>query len=279
MDKKKKSRELVSFNETQLNEIYGNISFTIILVQPEHAGNVGSIARIMKNFNFNKLVIFNPIEEVAKILSYKTQGFAMHGKDILLNAEIIKLKNPEEHSIEFKEFLKIYDLIIATTAKGARYTNINRLAIFPRDFTIPVSESPMKIAILLGKESRGLTNEEISFADIVLRIPTGDEYPTLNLSHACGIILYEIFNKINNLNIGRGKHPVLLADKADRVILYEFINNLINKVKIRIHKEERVLNAFKNVYERALMSKKELSLITGLFSKLFSVLEDLHLYK
>ncbi|MFX0138561.1 MAG: RNA methyltransferase, partial [Candidatus Hodarchaeota archaeon] len=216
MNKKKKKEVISSFQETHRANNYENLSFTIILVQPEHAGNIGSITRIMENFNFKKLVIFNPIESVENILSYKTQGFAMHGKDILFDAEIIEIKNQENHLLEFQSFLKKFDYIIATTARGKRYSNIRRLAIFPEDLNLPISVTPLNIAILFGKESRGLTNEEISLADILLRIPTSSTYSALNLSHACGIILYEIFKKINVLNIGRGENPVLIADKEER---------------------------------------------------------------
>lgn len=279
MNKKKIFREFNNFQETYLDEKYRNITFEIILIQPEHAGNIGSIARVMKNFNFRNLVIFNPIEESSKILSHETQGFAMHGKDILLNSEIITVDNQKNHIPEFKKYLKKFDLIIATTAKGKRYTNIKRLAIFPKDLSIPTSKKPLNIAILFGKESRGLTNEEIRLADILLRIPTGNEYSALNLSHACAIILYELFKKINVVKIGRGEKPVLLADKEDRNLLYLIVKNLIEKLKIRNHKEENVFIAFKNVFERTFMSKKELSLIIGLFSKLNSVLKDIRLYE
>jgi TrmH family RNA methyltransferase len=279
LNKKKIHRELDSFQETKINEKYQNIDFTVVLVQPEHSGNIGSIARVMKNFDFNNLVIFNLIETVDKIFSHQTNGFAMHGKDILSNAEVITVKNQEHHINDLKNFLKSFDLIIASTAKGKRYTNIKRLAIFPEDLTIPVSDKSINVAILFGKESRGLTNEEISLADILIRIPTSNDYPTLNLSHACGIILYEIFKKITVLNIGRGKHPVLLADRDDRLMLYEFIDNLIKKLKIRPYKEENVYYAFKNIFERSIMSKKELSIITGLFSKLNSIMDDVNLYE
>jgi tRNA C32,U32 (ribose-2'-O)-methylase TrmJ len=67
MNKKKIRREINSFKETQLKGIFKNLSFDIILVQPEHAGNIGSVARVMKNFNFNNLIIFNPLEKVSKI--------------------------------------------------------------------------------------------------------------------------------------------------------------------------------------------------------------------
>jgi TrmH family RNA methyltransferase len=278
LDKKKLAEEVESFQETQLNKEYENLTFTVILIQPETKGNIGSVARVMKNFNFSKLIVFNPTDSVEAIRSHESQGFAMHGKDILLNSEIINIENQKNHISELKEFLKKFDLVLATTAKGSRHTNIKRIAVFPEDFSLPISENPLNIAILFGKESRGLTNDEIRLADINIRIPASDEYPTLNLSHACGIILYEIFKKLNILNIGRGRHPVILADKKDRSLLYEFVDKIAKKVKIRTYKEENLYDSFKNVFERAFMTKRELSLITGLFSKIHGIINDMDIY-
>ena len=274
----KKKRYNGAFKETNKAPDYENLDFTVILVQPESVGNIGSIARVMENFNFTKLVIFNPIETTEKILSYYTQGFAMHGKDILMNAEIIESNNQSNYLTEFQNFIQNYDFVIATTARGKSFSNIRRLSIFPDDFTLPVSVKPLKIAILFGRESRGLTNEEISKADILIRIPTHDKYPALNLSHACGIVLYEMFKKLNIINIGRGKNPVLIADKADRLILFEIIKNIIDKLKIAAYKKDNVYFAFRNIFGRKFMSKKELSLVLGVFSKLNNVLEGLNLY-
>ena len=279
MDKKKRRRELQSFQQLDLADKYKNLTFYVVLVQPEHSGNIGFIARVMKNFNFKNLVLFNPIEKIDKIQSYETQGFAMHGKDILLNAEILLIEDQKNHLAKLKEYIKKFDLVIGTTAKGKRYTNIKRLAIFPENLTIPVSVKPLNIAIVFGKESKGLTNEEIGCTDILIRIPTGLNYPTLNLSHACAIVLYEIFRKINLVKIGRGEKPVLLADKEDRVFLYKLIKEIIQNLKIRNYKEENVLFAFKNILERTIMSKKELTLITGLFSKVNSILDRTNLYE
>jgi len=279
LSKKWIKNETESFQKTQRTQKYENLSFKIVLVQPEHSGNIGSIARVMENFNFKKLIIFNPIESVDKILNYETQGFAMHGKDILINAEIVEVKNQDDHLSEFQNILKRFDYIVATTARGKRYSNIRRLAIFPEDLTFPISVKPLNIAILFGKESRGLTNEEISFADILLRIPTNSEYSALNLSHACGIILYEIFKKINIIHIGRGTKPVLFADKEDRLVLLNIIRKIIDKLKIRSYKKENVYFAFRNIFGRSFMSKKELSLSLGLFSKVNALLEKKRLYE
>ena len=279
MNKKKLKIDKDSYKKTKRTEEYKNLTFTVVLVRPEHAGNIGSITRVMQNFNFKKLVIFNPIESSENIFSHETHGFAMHGKEILMSADIKEVGEKKNHISEFKKFLKQFDLVIATTAKGERNSNIKRLAIFPMDLSLPISAKSLNIAILFGRESRGLTNDEIGLADILLRIPTGLDYPALNISHACGVILYEIFKKIYTINIGRGFRPVSLADREDRQLLQDLIGNIIYKLKIRTHKKENVKFAFRNVLERSLMSKRELSLITGLFSKVDSILKSLNLYE
>ncbi len=268
MNKKNILKELNKFQETHVAPKFQNLEFTIILVQPEHASNIGSIARIMKNFDFEHLVIFNPIEKKENILCRKTEGYAMHGKDVLYNAILITDISQETHVRKLANYLQNFDLIIGTTAKGSNYQNIKRLPILPHEFDLPLSEKPLKIAILFGKESRGLTNEEIKLSDIVIRIPTGNIYSTLNVSQACGIICYEIFKKIHNLSIGKGVKPILIASKDDRKILYDMISTIISNLKVRKHKKENVMLSFKNVFERSFISKKELSLIMGVFSKI-----------
>jgi len=279
MNKKQLKKDVADFQLTKIAPAYQNLNFTVVLSQPEHAGNIGSIARVMKNFNFNNLIVFNPIESAEIIRSRHTQGFAMHGKDILFNANIIELDNQNNHLDIYKELMDKFDLVIASTAKGMHYKNIRRLATFPRDLTLPISQNPLSIAIVFGKESHGLTNEEIELADLLIRIPSNDDYPTLNISHACGIILYEIYNKIHNVTIGRGIKPVLLANKKDKQLLYGSVKNLIESLIIRPYKVENVNFAFKNVFERAFVSKKELNLIFGVFSKLNSLLKKRKIYE
>lgn len=278
MNKKHLRKEIEDFQPTQRAPEYNNLEFTVLLVRPEHAGNIGSITRLMKNFDFFNLVVFNPVESAEIIRSHHTQGFAMHGKDILLNADIIELTNQNDHLEKYKKLLQKFDLVIASTAKGMHYKNIRRLATFPAELTLPISEKPLSIALVFGKESRGLTNEEIEFADLLLRIPSDNIYPTLNLSHACGIILYEIYNKIHNVAIGRGIKPVLLANKSDKQILYNTIKSLTKSLKIRPYTAEYVFFSFKNVFARAFISKKELNLILSVFSKLNSLLKKGKIY-
>ena len=275
MNKKKLKKELANFQNTKLKEEYKNLNVSVVLVRPETPGNIGSIARVMKNFDFHDLIIFNPIAAINSIKGNEAFGFAMHGKDILLEAKVIHVEKEEDHLKKLKEFLASFDYVIATTAKGKHYRNIKRTAIFPEDLILPFTNKPMKVAILFGRESRGLTNDEIKLANISLRIPASEEYPTLNVSHACAIILHEIYKKLRDISIGRGKNPILIADREDKELLYSIINEIILNLKIRTHKKENVLLAFKNTFERSFISKKELSLIIGVFSKLRNILSNI----
>jgi len=277
-DKKKLFRDLATFQGTRIKNKYKDWSFTILLIKPETIGNIGSIARLMKNFGFKKLILINPLVKKERIHGHEAQGYAMHGKDVLFSSKILEFKDPDSYILNLKNFLIKFDLIIGTTASGTRYTNLRRLAIFPHDLKFPTSRHPLKIAIMFGRESRGLTNTEIGLADIILRIPTSNDYPALNLSHACGIILYEIFKKIHVLEIGRGEKPVLLATREDREKLYSFIQDVTELLKIRTHKKGNVLFAFKNMMERAFISKKEASLMFGFFSKIKKIITRLNPY-
>ena len=274
MNKKQQRKELSSFKKTHLAPEYSNLEFSVVLNMPEHAANIGAIARLMKNFNFEHLIVYNPVEKVEKIRSYHTQGFAMHGKEILFNAEIISTENQIDHLSGFKQLMNRFDIKIASTAKGMHYTNIRRLATFPAELTLPVSEKPLKIALIFGRESHGLTNDEIELTDIVLRIPSDENYPTFNLSQACGIILYEIYKKIHVLVIGRGLKPVLLANNEDKQMLYKLIKSTIVNLQVRTYRKDNIVLAFKNIFERAFVSKKELNLIRGVFSKLNLYLKE-----
>jgi len=83
----------------------------IILMEPENEGNVGAIARVMKNFGFKNLVMINPKTEITEV----TKARAKHAQDILNNAKITN-----------SSFLKTMDTLIGTTAKVGTDYNITR---------------------------------------------------------------------------------------------------------------------------------------------------------
>ncbi len=231
---------------------------TIFLVMPETGGNVGSVARLMKNFGFRNLVILNPQCEI----DHATYGFAMHGKDVLEAARVVKV-TPGEHLATYKTILKGFDLVIGTTGKGEHYANLKRAPVFLENLQIPEFGVEQKICVVFGRESIGLSNAEISCVDFVVRIRTGPEYTSLNLSHAAALIFYHLFLKFEG-----GERPnVLMATREQKDRLDATIRHLIAQVKVRTFPHERVLRAFQNVLNRAYLSQQEFRWIYGLLRR------------
>ena len=214
-------------------------SVKIVLVEPETSENIGFVSRIMKNFGFNKLIIVNPKCNLDK--AYVT---AMHGRDILRNAEIV-------------DEIPKFEFTIATSAKLGMKRNLRRIYIPSYEVGEYIRENT---GILFGRESSGLTNKEIEKADVLVHIPTTN-YKALNLSHAVGIILCEIFKSKNKIYTN-------YASRKEVEMMIKFLNGIANKVEAKPKTEQ----AIKNLIMRAKLREKEVSLLLGLFHKVYEEL-------
>ena len=146
-----------------------NISF--ILHKPQLSENIGACARAIKNFRFKKLVLINPkpIFPNDKILAT-----SVGAKDII------------SHSKNYDNLEKALDKIDILIATSARFRNKNIKHIKLED--LKKINFKKKIGFLFGSEASGLTNNEISYANYTLQIPTNPSFMSLNLSHSLIII-------------------------------------------------------------------------------------------
>src|SRR3989338_5282822 len=164
---------------------------TIVLVEPEIPGNIGAVARAMANFSFRKLAIVNPKCDPC---SSEAVQRAKRAKNILKKAKLLR---------SFKD-LKSWDYLIGTTGNLGSSYNILRLPITPEQLGEKMrSLAKSKVAIILGREGNGLTNEEIAQCDFTVTIATSPKYSSLNISHALTILLYEIFKASKKKRIGQ----------------------------------------------------------------------------
>ncbi len=248
-----------------LLEEYTLLDISIILIGTESCGNMGAVARIMKNFSLNNLILFNPQDNPNQ--SY-AKGFAMHGSDILDKAiTIVPVKGNEIP--ELKSLLQNFNVVIGTSAKGYSYQNIKRIPIFLEDLDLTILKQKTKIAIIFGRESTGLTNDEILLMDFLVKISANPEYPTLNLSHSVGIVLHYIYQNIRQIN----HIQVIPATKKDKDDLLNQIKIVLEKIPLQSYRYDRIFHAFKNIFGRAFLTKKEKSLIYTFFKKTKLVLE------
>ncbi len=222
------------------------LQIDIVLVEPLYEGNIGFAARVMKNFGFHNLVLINPPK-----LSMEAEARAVHAKEVLENAERITLNEVFARS----------NICIATTGGLAKsVTCPMRMPYYSvAELREMIKEIDGRISILFGRENWGLNNEEIARCDIVCTIPTDEEYPILNISHAVGIVCYEL------AHIQRGKYK--LASKTEMVSLYAHLGRFLEGIQHPVEKRKTTLLLARRVLGRTNLTVREASTLHGVLCR------------
>ncbi len=222
----------------------------VVLLEPEHEGNVGAVARIMKNFGFSDLWIVNPKTEIDR----QARAYASHANDVLQRSKIADT---------LEEAIKNCDHIAGTTAiPGRRPSNVLRLALSPEEYADRIKSSKERVCLIFGRESTGLSVEELNRCDMLITIPANKEYRTLNLATACGIILYELYKRVQHIE--RTAQP---ADSQTRGRLLRYFEELAFLVRSPNHRRKIAVRAFRNVLSRGLVSKREALVLMGIIRR------------
>ena len=229
-----------------------NISF--ILHKPQLSENIGACARGMKNFNFQKLVVVDPkpIFPNDKILATSV------GAKNIIN----KAKSYEN----LERSLKNIDIVIATSA---RFRNKNIKHIQLED--LKKINYKKKVAFLFGSEASGLSNNEISYANYTLQIPTNPDFKSLNLSHSLIIIAQYVSNIINSKVSSFNKsNKVKSASKKEIVAMANLCIQNLEEINFFKSKEKKpiMLENLRNIFYRMELSSKESRILSGVFASL-----------
>ena len=229
-----------------------NISF--ILHKPQLSENIGACARGMKNFNFNKLIVIDPkpIFPNDKILATSV------GAKNIIN----KAKNFEN----LEKSLKNIDIVIATSA---RFRNKNIKHIQLED--LKKINYKKKIAFLFGSEASGLSNNEISYANYTLQIPTNPDFKSLNLSHSLIIIAQYLSSIINSkASSFKKSSKVKSASKKEIIAMANLCIQNLEEINFFKSKEKKpiMLENLRNIFYRMELSTKETRILSGVFASL-----------
>jgi len=218
----------------------------IVLVSPLYEGNVGFAARVMKNFGFAHLVLVDPCE-----LGDEAIARAGHARDVLDGAEVTTIEDVFAHS----------NIVVATTgAVSKSVCHPMRMPFFtPKELREHIKPLGGRISILFGRENWGLSNEEVKRSDIICTIPASAGYPILNLSHAVGIICYEL------ANIPRGDYA--LATPFELSHLYRHIDQYLDIIHHPKFKRENTMIMIRRILGRANLTTREASTLHGLLRR------------
>ncbi|MHC4442122.1 MAG: RNA methyltransferase [Planctomycetota bacterium] len=227
----------------------------VVLVRPQVAGNIGAVARLMENFQAGGLYLVDPL---ADHLDAEALHRSTHGQQRLHDACVVP---------NLAEALEGVVCAMGTSRRSGPVHQPDELT--PRDLhqLIPQHINNGEVALLFGTEDKGLSREELLACDYLIQIPAQPDYPTLNLSHAAAICLYESFlavagSRIDESSKDRKGEPADLA----------LINRLMDKLQHALYtigylhpqKPDHLMFPIRAILSRAELSRTEAQILIGL---------------
>jgi len=233
-----------------LGKNFSNIK--IILVEPNGPLNVGSVARLCSNFEVDELRIVSP---KCDIFSLDAKKMALKGQKFIDNCKIF-------YNLENAIF--DCDLVLASSGR----IDVSKDLFFESSEDVFNWTKSFKkinnLAIIFGRENSGLTNDELLLANKTFNIPTSMDNPSLNLSHAVSIALYEL-NKSSKRNFDQELKVFNLASSKQIHDSFLEIEELLLKVGYLLKLTSKAkISKFKNFILRANTSMHEVNVLRGI---------------
>jgi len=233
-----------------------NISF--ILIETKEPGNIGAAARAMKNMGFHHLELVKPVQ----FLSDEAQRMAYNSIDVLEHARVYS---------SCKEAIKNKGMIIGTTRRIGK----QRGPILPLTACVNrviAAAKKNKIAVLFGREDRGLLNKEIEQCGFLMTIPADSLSPSLNLAQSVLLVAYELSRKTYMKAV-----PELVRHKELEDI-YKHINMTLKLLEYiprgNRNLEKKIMNNLKHLFGRSGLTEWECNMLHGLCSQIEKNIKD-----
>ncbi len=225
----------------------------IILVEPAGALNVGSVARVMKNMGLSQLVLVNPHCDP---FGESAQHMAVHGKDVLEQAKIVGT---------LSDALAGCQRAIATTARSrSLQTNLE-----PPKIALPwLLAENLATALIFGPEDRGLSNEELNYAQRFVCIPANPTYPSLNLAQAVAICVYELYQASLDPSLAEPLEKPNLATLDQLEGYYQHLEETLLHIGFLYpHTAKARMEKFRRLFNRLELSEEEIFMLRGMLGQ------------
>lgn len=229
----------------------------IVLVNTSHPGNIGAAARAMKNMGLSKLYLVEP----QKFPHDDAWWRAASARDVLENAVVVDT---------LEEAVADCPLVVGTSARGRR---IPWPLVTPRDCgeRAAAEAQQHEVAIIFGREDRGLTNEELQVCDYHVHIPTNPDYSSLNLGCAVQVLSYEL--RMAYLQIRDGEAPkfdewdVPPATSQAQEHYFKHLQETLEGLDfIQPDNPRQTMTRLRRLYSRVRMDEVELGILRGVLT-------------
>jgi tRNA (cytidine32/uridine32-2'-O)-methyltransferase len=229
-------------------------SVKVVLVGTTHPGNIGATARAMKNMGILDLALVEPKEFPSDVATFRSKA----AKDILEKASV---------HISLEEAISECELVVGTSARGR---TVPWPVLNPREAAEEMHKSSLngKVAIVFGREDRGLTNEELGLCNFHVHIPSDPEYSSLNLSQAVQILAYEIrLSYLQDRHVNEEYWDVELANNEQTERLINHMDELMQEVDFYdVENPRKLLVRVRRFFKRSKIDVMEANIFRGLFA-------------
>ncbi|MDQ7091833.1 MAG: RNA methyltransferase [Methylococcales bacterium] len=226
----------------------------IILVETSHAGNIGGVARAMKNMSLSQLRLVTPKNFPHADATARASG----ADDLLANAVIYN---------DLTAAISDCQLVIGCSARAR---TISWPELDPRENAEKCQQQPKdnNIALIFGRENSGLKNHELDLCHYLLRIPCNENYSSLNLAAAVQVVCYELFiattqNTAPDWVGDKGDQPLASANQME--LFYQHLQQTLVDIDfLQPPKARSLMRRLRRIYNRVQLDTKELDILRGI---------------
>ena len=239
----------------QINEAYQMIStdIRIVLVEPSHPGNIGAVARAMKNMALDQLVLVKPKQFPHSDAIARASG----ADDVLAAARVVD---------SVREALAGCGFVAATTSRDRdQYFRVADVRDAAARLVAEAQRSPA--AVLFGAERTGLRNEDLEPAHILIRIPANEAYLSLNLAMAVQLVAYEIL-RARGVKVDTAPGAAPFAAPEDMERMYTHLAQVLEEIDFRDRTQSgtNLMARIRRFMQRAELDKNEVNIVRGILT-------------
>ncbi|HXM88999.1 MAG TPA: RNA methyltransferase [Candidatus Acidoferrum sp.] len=223
--------------------------FAFVLYRPQSAGNIGAAARALKNMGFDdlRLVGRGPLNDREAV------KMAVHADDLLASATVYP---------DLAAALADCSLAVGTTSRRGGYRS-RATPLRPAAAELDALAASNKIAIVFGREDRGLTNRELKLCHRLITIPTAPEYPSLNLAQAVMVVAYELM-MCASAAVESVRAPEFVAASISDPMLERLAEALVAIGFIPNDNAEHIMLAIREIFGRSGLTAREVEILNGM---------------
>ncbi len=241
-----------------------NKQVKIILIETSNSGNIGSTLRAMKTMGFGNLCLVNP----KKFPSEEVTALAANASDLIDTVQVV-------NSLE--EALDGCNLVVGTSSRDRKVPWPNESITSASPKIIAEADKDNTVAILFGREDRGLTNEELQRCNLHVHIPANEDYPVLNVAMSVQVICYQLLiNRTIDSEITNNQHwdvPLAEANHVNRLI--EHFTDVAEKLEVFNKGNPRQIGArIKRLFTRVGLEEMEVDVMRGFLAAVEKKLEE-----